>query len=169
MMRFRQAIANDHEAIWRIFAAAIGRLRVAGIDQWQEGYPNPATIAEDIAQGQGWLIEEHDRVVAYGAVICTGEPAYEHISDGQWLSSADDYVVVHRLCVAENVLGMGYGLRFMEKVEAMTGDSVSSFRVDTHADNRAMQQMLRKLGFTPCGSVTIDSRPFLAYEKLLHR
>ncbi len=168
-MRFRRAIASDHEAIWRIFAAAIRRLEEAGIDQWQHGYPNPATIAEDIEQGQGWLIEEHDCVVAYGSVIFTGEPAYDQITNGQWLSLASDYVVVHRLCVAEAVLGMGYGLRFMEEVEAMIGDNVSSFRVDTHADNRAMQQMLRKLGFTPCGTVTIDNRPFLAYEKLLLR
>lgn len=166
-MRFRRATAMDLESIWRIFSTAIRRLGEAGIDQWQHGYPNRDVIREDIHRGRGWVIEEHDHLVAYGAVIVDGEPAYEQIEEGRWLSESADYLVVHRLCVDEGVLGMGYGLRFMEEVEEQMRDRFGSFRVDTHPDNRIMHRFLSRLGFTRCGLITIDGDRFEAFEKPL--
>lgn len=165
-MRFRKATIHDSETIWRMMQTAIRRLGEAGVDQWQHGYPNPACIAQDIADGVGYVIEEHDHVVCYGAVIFTGEPAYRQI-DGAWLTTEERYVVVHRMCVDERVLRLGYGIRFMEEVEALARGQAISFRCDTHADNRIMQQLLPKLGFTRCGVIYFESRYLVAFEKLL--
>jgi GNAT superfamily N-acetyltransferase len=111
-------------------------------------------------------MEEEGRVVAYGAVILTGEEAYRAI-EGRWLSEEEDYVVVHRLCVADEVVGRGFGRRFMEATEQFSRGRVQSFRVDTHADNRVMQSLLPRLGFQCCGTIRIDGRPFEAFEKII--
>ena len=157
---------EDVPAIMTLVEAAVRRLAAMGVDQWQDGYPNRGRIEQDVAEGIGYVIEEADRVVAYGAVILTGEEAYRAI-EGRWLTEEEDYVVVHRLCVAEEVVGQGFGRRFMEAAEQLSRGRVQSFRVDTHADNRVMQSLLPRLGFQCCGTIRIDGRPFEAFEKII--
>lgn len=157
---------EDVPAIMTLVEAAVRRLAAMGVDQWQDGYPNRGRIEQDVAEGIGYVIEENDRVVAYGAVIFTGEDAYRVI-EGRWLTEEENYVVVHRMCVAEEVVGQGYGRCFMEAAKQLSRGRVRSFRVDTHADNRVMQALLPRLGFTRCGTIRIDRRPFEAFEKII--
>ena len=157
---------EDVPAIMTLVEAGVRRLAAMGVDQWQDGYPNRGRIEQDVAEGIGYVIEENDRVVAYGAVIFTGEEAYRAI-DGRWLTDEENYVVVHRMCVAEEVVGHGFGRRFMEAAEQLSRGRVQSFRVDTHADNRVMQSLLPRLGFTRCGIIYFESRHLVAFEKIL--
>ena len=92
-MIFRRATLHDLPTIYDILEGAIRRLAAMGVDQWQHGYPNRARIEQDVAEGIGYVIEEEGRVVAYGAVILTGEEAYRTI-EGRWLSDEENYVVV---------------------------------------------------------------------------
>lgn len=163
---FRPASCQDTERVWQIVVEAIHRLGVAGVDQWQHGYPNQARIEEDIADGIGYVMECKGKVVAYGAVLFTGEPAYAEI-EGSWLTEGEDYVVLHRMCVADEVVGQGFGRRFMEEVEALARGRVSSFRIDTHADNPIMHRLVGELGFQRCGVIYFESRYLVAYEKVL--
>lgn len=165
-MLFRPAHNADIPAILVLIEAAVRRLAGQGVDQWQDGYPNRACIEEDVATGAGYVIEEQGEVVAYGAVIFTGEEAYRTI-DGAWLTEGTDYVVVHRVCVADAVVGQGFGRRFMEAAEALARNRVRSLRVDTRAENRVMGNLLPRLGFTRCGVIQIDGCDFIAYEKVL--
>lgn len=165
-MLFRPATPEDISTILSLIEEAVRRLKEQGVDQWQDGYPNRACVEEDVASGAGHVIERQGRVVAYGAVIFTGEEAYRTI-EGAWLTDEADYVVVHRMCVADAVVGQGFGRRFMEAAEQLSRGRVRSFRVDTHADNRVMQSLLPRLGFTRCGTIRIDGRPFEAFEKII--
>lgn len=111
------------------------------------------------AQAQG-------NVVAYGAVVFDGEPAYEAI-EGAWLTDGD-YVVLHRMAVANGEKGRGVATEFMRRVEAMAcGRGTGSMRVDTNFDNRYMLRMLGRLGFVYCGKVRYRSGERLAFEKTL--
>lgn len=111
------------------------------------------------AQAQG-------NVVAYGAVVFDGEPAYEAI-EGAWLTDGD-YVVLHRMAVADGEKGRGVATEFMRCVEAMAcGRGTGSMRVDTNFDNRYMLRMLGRLGFVYCGKVRYRSGERLAFEKTL--
>lgn len=163
-MIFRQATPADLPRILTILDAAIRRLGAQGIDQWQHGYPNRPRIEEDLREGIGYVLEAEE-VVAYGAVIFTGEKAYKSI-EGEWLTSTDDYVVVHRLCVADEAIGRGYGRAFMEHTMELAQGRTTSFRVDTHADNHTMQQLLTTLGFQRCGIIFFESRYLVAFERL---
>lgn len=40
-------------------------------------------------------------------------------------------------------------------------------KVDTDADNKMMQQALKKFGFTYCGTVCFDNSEKIAFEKLI--
>ena len=55
-MFFRKATIADIEAIVDIMAAASARLGAAGIDQWQRGYPNHASVEKDVAEGVGMVL-----------------------------------------------------------------------------------------------------------------
>ena len=42
-----------------------------------------------------------------------------------------------------------------------------SLRADTHADNKAMQHLLEKNGFTRCGIIRVeDGTPRIAYQRM---
>ena len=149
-MIFRKATVEDISAVAEIMAAASRRLGAAGVDQWQRGYPNRTSVERDVEDG--------------GAVIFTGEPAYDDLTGGEWLTSGD-YACVHRVCVNEIFVGMGFSKQFMMAVEAMAAERVASIRIDTHPDNKIMQGLIRTMDYTYCGDVVIESRR-LAYEKI---
>ncbi len=162
-MVFRKATEADIDSIERIIASASARLGAAGIDQWQRGYPNRGSVERDVANGVGMVLCEGNTILVYGAVIFTGEPAYDDLTGGKWLTSAD-YACVHRLCTNEIFVGMGFSKHFMLAAEAMASEQVRSIRIDTHPDNKIMQGLICSLGYTYCGDVVIESRR-LAYEK----
>ena len=164
-MIFRQATTEDIKAVVEIVQSASKRLGAAGIDQWQRGYPNRESVECDVQSGVGRVLCEGATIIAYGAVIFTGEPAYDGITGGEWLTQGE-YAVVHRLCVSDIFVGMGFGKRFMSAAEAMASERVKSMRIDTHPDNKIMQGLIQRLGYTYCGDVVIESRR-LAYEKIL--
>ena len=164
-MIFRKATTADIDTIERMIKAASGRLGAAGIDQWQRGYPNRTSIENDVEAGVGMVLALGNEILAYGAVIFTGEPAYNDLTGGKWLTNGE-YAVVHRLCVSEIFVGMGFAKQFMSAAEAMAAERVKSFRIDTHPDNKIMQNLVERMGFTYCGDVVIESRR-LAYEKII--
>lgn len=167
MIIFRKATENDILPAVEIMTDAIRRLGDEGIDQWQHGYPNRQRLEQDVEEGIGWVLCENNEVVAYGALVFTGEPAYAEITDGEWLTSEGDYAVVHRMCVKQGLTCRGYGRRFMTEAERVAAQSKRSMRVDTHADNKVMQHLMPSMGYTYCGIIYFESRYLTAFEKIL--
>ena len=99
-------------------------------------------------------------------MVFDGEPAYDAI-EGAWLTDGE-YVVLHRMAVADGEKARGVATEFMRCVEAMAcGRGTGSMRVDTNFDNRYMLRMLGRLGFVYCGKVRYRSGERLAFEKPL--
>ena len=169
-MIFRKATHADIDRIAEIVSYASQRLHKAGIDQWQRGYPNRQSVENDVNNGVGMVLSLGNEILAYGAVIFTGEKAYDDLTGGEWLTKSDTtaprYAVIHRLCVSEIFVGMGFAKQFVQAAEAMAAESAESMRIDTHPDNKIMQGLVASLGYTYCGDVVIESRR-LAYEKVL--
>ena len=163
---FRQADNADEPQIWNILQQAIERRRLDGSQQWQDGYPNPKTVSNDIVNGWGYVVEIENRVAAYVAIIREPEPAYETI-EGHWLSTGE-YVVMHRVAVADEFIGRGLATEIFRQAENMAKKSaVSSIKVDTNFDNVAMLSILQKLGYRYCGEVYFRGSARKAFEKLL--
>ncbi|MBR5829733.1 MAG: hypothetical protein IKY63_00565 [Tidjanibacter sp.] len=165
-LELRVAEKGDVEFALRSVQGAQGRLARAGVSQWQNGYPNRERLEEDVRLGIGRVLMADGQRVAYGVVTYDGERAYDGLRGGEWLTSGAAYATIHRLCVAEDVVGRGYGRAFMECAEREAATRVASLRVDTHPDNLVMQQLISSLGYRYCGVVEYES-PRLAYELCL--
>lgn len=171
---FRAATTRDFGRILQIIRQAQAQMRRAGSLQWQDGYPSVAHVEADLARGAGRVLcipsrskpEACDRVIAYGAVVTDGEPAYEPI-EGAW-RTPQPYVVVHRLAVADGYKGRGVAREFLHRVEEEArAEGMRGFRIDTNFDNRPMLRLLERTGFAFSGKIRYQSGERLAFEKRL--
>lgn len=155
---FRPTLPDDLERICTIIRQAQAQMRLRGSRQWQNGYPAAAHITDDIDRGYGHVLCTHTGlVVAYGAVVFDGEPAYAEI-DGTWLDQAP-YVVLHRLAVAQEVKGQGIATEFMRRTMTLARErGTGSFRIDTNFDNRCMLRLLAKIRLRPLRRNTLRRR-----------
>jgi hypothetical protein len=79
----KKAEKADTERIWQIILQAKAQMRQMNSQQWQAGYPAIENISSDIENEYGYVLSRESSVIAYGAVIFTGEPAYKTIQ-GKW-------------------------------------------------------------------------------------
>lgn len=158
----------DHiNDIMKIIGQAKRRMKKMGLDQWQDGYPNEEAIRNDKRKHQGHFFLKWLEPAAYAAIVFDKDPYYEKI-DGKWLSDGEPYVVVHRLAVADEFLGLDLGRHILEFAERKArAKGVQWFRIDTHHDNIPMRNLIRDFGFTFCGVVQVRDGKRMAYEKIV--
>ena len=165
-MKFRKANNNDVAGIMEIISAAVDRMLSEGKCQWSKTYPQTEHVLADIERGYAYVLESDGRVVAYGAVVFTGEPAYNDL-EGEWLTDGD-YVVVHRMAVAIDSQRRGVGLEYLGNVcRLAASQGVWAFRIDTNFDNERMMGLLKKAGFEFTGLVHYPQGERRAYEKIV--
>lgn len=163
---FRKATNQDSEAIWAILQHAIIRRKEEGSDQWQDGYPNPKTIQNDIHKGAGYVLLSGETIVAYCAILINDEPAYDDIQ-GEWLTDGD-FVLFHRVAIADGHIGKGLSYQLLAHIEAFARrHAIRSVRADTNFDNYAMMRVFERGGFIYCGEVLMRGSPRRAYEKVI--
>jgi GNAT superfamily N-acetyltransferase len=164
---FRQASAEDHAAIWEILAAAIQRRKEDGSDQWQNGYPNPSVVADDIQAGVAHVLTHGPTVVGYCAILVNSEPEYAQIK-GKWLTEGD-FVVYHRVAIATGYLGQGLATKILLFIDAFAqAKGIKSVRADTNYDNVGMLKTFQKQGYVYCGEVVQRGSTRKAFEKVLN-
>ena len=138
----------------KVFMAATGNP-----GQWIDGYPRRGLIESDIENGYCHVMEEDGVVEAVFALIPGDDPTYRQIFGGQWINDKP-YAVVHGLASSGKVKGVG------EMCLRWCLEMYSNLRVDTHADNRVMQNILDKMKFCRCGIIyTHNGTPRIAYQK----
>lgn len=163
---FRKATEKDLKTATALIEQAKVFLRENGVDQWQTGYPNEEAIAGDLQRGEGYVMELDGQVRGYACISFAGEPCYNELA-GKWLSDLP-YGVVHRMAIDDICKGKGAAPAFFRFAEGLCRErDIRSIRVDTDADNRMMQRVLEKQGFTYCGTVCFDNSEKIAFEKLL--
>ena len=55
-MKIRATEERDLPAVMEILHQAQAYFKAQGIDQWQDGYPDEATIRQDIQNGTAYLV-----------------------------------------------------------------------------------------------------------------
>lgn len=163
---FRKPTLEEVDNIVEIIKYAVKRLGDAGISQWQNGYPNKEVVLQDIANGVARILCEKEKILAYGALVYTGEKAYNDLEGGEWILQTQNYATIHRACVSNSCVGEGYGKLFMIFAEKEAKLSSDSIRIDTHPDNKIMQGLVASLHYKYCGKVMYESVR-LAYDKVL--
>ncbi|MEG1904627.1 MAG: GNAT family N-acetyltransferase [Bacteroidales bacterium] len=163
-LHIRPAAAADLPAIMELIGQAQSDFKAAGIDQWQDGYPNETAILSDIKASESYVILSDDKIVATAMISFAGEPTYNTI-EGAWITD-NPYAVIHRVAVNRAVKGRGIARQIIEWTRQMCIDNgIPSIRIDTHQDNKAMQRCAARAGFRYCGIITLTSgAKRLAYE-----
>ena len=164
---FRKATLSEIDSIWDILKQAILRRKMDGSNQWQDGYPNLEVVKKDVEKESGYVLTEGGTIVGYIAVLINDEPAYEKI-EGEWLTN-DDFVLFHRVAIAENYLGKGLAKMMINYIEDFAlKNKIKSIKADTNFDNDAMLNIFEKIGYKYCGQVYLRGNPRRAFEKVLN-
>ena len=134
-------------------------------NQWApRNWPPERLLRQDIQNGKSYVcLNDEGKVIGtffydYGVDV---EPTYLQIFDGAWLDHGP-YGVVHRIASDRSEKGIGiFCLNW-------AFEQAGHLRIDTHGDNYVMQNLVKKLGFVPCGIIYVkeDSYPRFAFEKL---
>lgn len=155
----RKAKKSDLESILEIYAYARAYMKSTGNpNQWKDSFPPRDMLIEDIASGNLYVIEEDDAVCAVFAFIIGEDPTYAYIEEGAWLSDKP-YGTIHRVASSGRARGT------LRKAVDYCLSRIDHLRIDTHMDNKIMQHLIEKCGFTKCGIIYVeDGSPRIAYE-----
>jgi len=170
-MTIRKTTKDDLSAVMPIFEEARASIAELGIDQWQNGYPARSDIEADIERGESWCVEQAGSVVGTFALILGGEPTYDLIEDGAWLTDSDSkeakYAAIHRITIKRAKRGSGISTAIVKfALDLARVNGKESVRVDTHYGNVIMRRMLEKHGFHECGRTYLASGdPRVGYEQ----
>lgn len=165
-MEIRKTVEPDFEQIMKIYAIARDFMAENGNpNQWgHTNWPPENLIRNDIKEGCSYVCTNDDGAIIGTFFFTQGkdiEPTYREITDGAWRSDTP-YGVVHRIASDGTEKGVG------QFCINWAFDQCGHLRMDTHADNVIMQNLLTKLGFTRCGIIYVveDDYPRYAYEKI---
>ena len=171
MIEIRKTEARDLEALMPLFEEARGTIAQLGIDQWQNGYPNRAVILSDIERSQSHCVLVDGEICGTFALISDGEPTYNEIYDGRWLTGdgKEHYFAIHRVAISVKCRGKGISTEIISFcAEKARAAGKISLRIDTHKGNVVMRKMLEKHGFSHCGTIYLENGDErVAYEKIL--
>ena len=163
-MEIRHSTEKDFTQIMEIYNYARRFMAEHGNpNQWgPTHWPPEQLIHNDIISGTSYVCVHEKRVVGTFFFLAgiDIEPVYRHIENGRWMNDSA-YGVVHRLAGDGSVKGIGeFCLNWAYR-------QCGHLRIDTHGDNIVMQNLLKKMGFTHCGTIYVeeDNYPRLAYEK----
>ena len=159
MYHVRQARWEDYSRIMEIYAAAREFMAKTGNPtQWGTHYPPVEMLRADIPAGNLYVVED-GAIHGVFAYFTEPDPTYSYIEDGAWLDDSP-YGTIHR------VAADGSGGVFSAVLDFAKAQN-PHVRIDTHADNRVMQHVLEKHGFTRTGIIYLeDGDPRIAYEKV---
>ena len=161
----REARLTDMDEIMLVMDAAKGIMRQSGnMHQWGEGYPSEAVITTDMEKKGGFVVVDDGMVVGYFAFLQSPEPTYARIYEGKWIDDVQPYHVVHRIASYPDAHGI------FSSIMDFCFSHDRNIRIDTHRDNKIMQHIILKHGFTYCGIIYLlsgDER--FAYQKMVSR
>ncbi len=154
----RPATAQDLPRILEIYAfARIFMARNGNPTQWPSTYPPEDLLQEDIDAQRLFVVAEGTHICGVFVFALGEDPTYHLIENGSWRSTAP-YGVIHRIA------GDGCGGVFNTALE-FASHQADHLRIDTHEDNKPMQHLVEKFGFSRRGIIYTDNgTPRLAYD-----
>lgn len=156
--RIRPATQADLVNILEIYAHARRFMAENGNPtQWGQNHPAQHLLDEDISLNRLYVVESGERLCGVFMFEVGNDPTYTYI-EGSWRSDTP-YGVIHRIA------GEGGGV-FAAALEYCSG-VIGHLRIDTHADNKPMQHVVEKAGFSKRGIIYVeDGTPRIAYDRI---
>lgn len=159
----RTAGAGEMDTLLEVYAAAKKFMEAHGNPhQWTgEDAVTREKLEALLEKGQLFVGEAAGEIAFAFAYIQGQDPTYRVITEGKWLNE-DHYGTIHRLASRGTVKGV------VRKVTDWALAQHPNLRIDTHHDNKVMQNALARAGFTRCGIIYLENGdPRIAYQKVL--
>ena len=155
----RPTTVEDMPAVMPMYTNARAFMAATGNpEQWINGYPTEAVILRDVDAGCHYVIEQDGEIVGAFMFRIGHDCTYDVIENGEWLNG-EEYGVVHRL------VSSGKYPRVADICFDYCFSKISNIRVDTHKDNKVMQQAFMRYGFLYCGIIYChNGTPRLAFQ-----
>ena len=156
--RIRPATQADLSDILEIYAHARRFMAENGNPtQWGQNHPAQHVLEEDIGLNRLYVVEGGEGLCGVFMFEVGNDPTYTYI-EGSWRSDTP-YGVIHRIA------GVGGGV-FVAALEYCSG-VIGHLRIDTHVDNKPMQHVVEKAGFSKRGIIYVeDGTPRIAYDRI---
>lgn len=160
-MQIRPAVREDFPFILRVYERARAYMKETGNPtQWGDSWPTAKRLEKDLAEGLLYAVTEGGHAVGFFAMMAGPEPTYLSIEQGAWLND-EPYLVLHRIASSGECRGV------LNEILAFAESRTGNVRIDTHGNNRIMQHLLEKAGYTKCGIIHVeDGSPRIAYQKV---
>ncbi len=160
-MEIRKADINDLDAIMKIYDCARDYMvKNNNPTQWGDGYPERELLEDDIQKQQCYVCLENGIIHGVFVFIIGIDATYIVIEDGAWIND-EPYGTIHRIASD----GMVHGI-FKQSID-FCKEQVDNLRIDTHEDNKTMQHLILKNGFTRCGIIYVrDGSGRIAYQRV---
>ncbi len=157
--KIRPATETDLLEIEKIYTAARRFMAENGNPaQWVDGYPKRELLEGDLSRGNLYVAENGQGIAGVFVFVIGEDPTYGYIEGGTWRADST-YGTIHRIA------SRGKGV-FSAALE-FCKSRCSHIRVDTHADNKPMQHLAEKHGFSRRGIIYVaDGTPRIAYDLL---
>lgn len=164
-----KGIIGDEKEIISMTRLCAQYLISKGIHQWDQNYPDLATIQNDISKGQLYKYTIGNKIAGIIVLNEVQDPEY---SDLQWITPSDSKnLVVHRLAVHPSYQGKGIARKLMDFAEVFAKEQAyDSIRLDTFSQNDRNQKFYDTRGYQRTGEVYLsyrDDYPYIGYELVL--
>lgn len=155
----RKATPRDLPVILEIYAYARAFMAKNGNpNQWKNVTPQKELLVEDISLGRLYVIEEDEKILGVFFFDIGEDPTYKIITKGHWLND-EPYGVIHRVAAAQGTKGV------LKRCFDFCRQKITHLRIDTHEDNKIMQHLLAKYGFSRRGIIFLSNgEERIAYE-----
>lgn len=161
-MIFERARLDDMPRILEIYEGARQFMKETGNpNQWKNTDPSKEELLEDIELERLFVVKE-DGIIEGAFMFSTRpDPTYATIYGGEWLNNGS-YGVLHR------VASSGKIPKFTDRIFEWAAQFVPNLRIDTHQDNKVMQNAVTRNGFKYCGIIyLLNGEERLAYQKVI--
>ena len=161
----RKANAADAATLLQLVRDCVAGMRAAGIEQWDEVYPNAETIARDIEAGTLHVLCDGETIIASITIDQTMDPLWQSMT---WSAGSEPAAAVHRLMVHPSQQGRGFAKLLMRHAETVAREQgCRSIRLDTFLQNPAAMALYPRLGYRRTGTAMMRIGEFAGFEKLL--
>lgn len=164
-----KGLPHEIESIIRLTKRCGKHMRENGIDQWDENYPDYASIENDLKTETLFAYREGETILG---IVVLNETQDEEYGEIDWLTANDArHLVVHRLAVDPTHQGKGIARKIMDFAEDFAREQgYDSVRLDTFSQNPRNQRFYLNRGYTDLGAVYLKYKkehPYFCYELLL--
>lgn len=180
-LTMRRAVPAEAARVMAILEDGKRSIARFGIEQWQHGYPDLASVERDLACDACWVAED-----ACGALVGTlalrldtdpeySAPGLTWLTPNTTPDGTPTYAAIHRCATAAEALKRGVmGFMFSAAEDLTRQAGRASLRIDTHPGNVAMRSFLTRHGFTELEPFELKTKSNdetdltrIAYEKLV--